>query len=325
MVRKVTLGAVQPPLCKRETFAAVREAHLDAVAGLLAEAAGRAARLAVLPEMLNVVGAAQHSMSYREAAEPIDGQTVETVRQLASRYDLAVVLPIYRLDDAGQMRNTAVVIDGQGDVLGWYDKVHPTRGEIASGVVPGDTWPVFDLGFARLGVMICHDNSFVESARCLALAGAEIIAWPHVQSGWGDVMWDITLRSRAIDNGVYLISSCYAVRGAGAWRPGMMVGRSGVVAPDGHIMAEMAREAGVATATVDLDDPRLVHSFSIAGEFPFDEEFRRDRRPNTYGLLVAEPKTLPTIVRPSAPAAVMKTAAPAPNVRQPAPVGAGPG
>jgi predicted amidohydrolase len=323
-VRKVTLGAVQPPLCKRGSFEAVREAHLDAVVGLLAEAAGRGTQLAVLPEMLNVLGAAQHGVGYREASETLEGRTVETVRRLAAGHGLAVVLPIYRLDDAGQMRNSAVVIDGQGRVLGCYDKVHPTRGEIASGAVPGDTWPVFDLGFARLGVMICHDNSFVESARCLALAGAEIIAWPHVQSGWGDVMWDITLRSRAIDNGVYLVSSCYAVRGTGAWRPGMMVGRSGVVAPDGHIMAEMAREAGVATATVDLDDPRLVHSFSIAGEFPFDEEIRRDRRPDTYGLLVAAPATLPVINRQGASGAAPETATPAPEVRQPAVAGASP-
>ena len=199
-----------------------------------------------------------------------------------------MVLPIYRLDAAGRLRNTAVVIDRHGQITGCYDKVHPTRNEMSpKGVVAGAGWPVFALEWGRLGVMICHDNSFVESARCLALEGAEVIAWPHVQSGAGDVVWDITLRSRAIDNGVYLVSSCYAVRGEGAWRPGLMVGRSGVVGEDGTVLAEMSREVGVATATVDLDRPRLVHSWTRGGEYPYAEEFRADRRPDTYGVLTA--------------------------------------
>lgn len=290
MTRKVTLSAVQPPLLRRDTVEEARAAHLAAVTELLLEAAARNTDLAVLPEHLNVVGAPIDQVDgYRVAAETLEGATVQAIRRLAASHRMAVVLPIYRMDDGGRLRNSAVVIDRAGQIAGCYDKVHPTRGECSPrGVVPGDTWPVFDLGFGQVGVMICHDNSFVESARCLALNGAEIIAWPHVQSGWGDVVWDITLRSRAIDNGVYLVSSCFAVRGEGAWRPGMMVGRSGVVGQDGAILAEMSREVGVATTTVDLDQQRLVHSWSVAGEYPYVEEFRKDRRPDTYGVLASK-------------------------------------
>ncbi|HEX2184136.1 MAG TPA: carbon-nitrogen hydrolase family protein, partial [Chloroflexota bacterium] len=268
VAREVTLAAVQVPLVRGGSVEEARRGHLDAVAGLLAEAGRRGAHLAVLPELLNLMGAALPPDGYAAAAETLDGETVTTVRRLAAGQGVAVVLPIYRLDERQRLRNSAVVIDRAGEIAGCYDKVHPTRGEMGHGVVAGDTWPVFELDFGRVGVMICHDNSFVESARCLALGGAEIIAWPHVQSGWGDVVWDITLRSRAIDNGVYLVSSCYAVRGDGAWRPGMMVGRSGIVGQDGFILAEMSREAGVATATVDLDRQRLVHSWSTAGRRP---------------------------------------------------------
>jgi predicted amidohydrolase len=288
VAREVTLGAVQVPLVRGASVEEARRRHLEAVAGLLMEAGRRGAHLAVLPEMLNLMGAALPADGYAAAAETLDGETVTAVRRLAADQGMAVVLPIYRLDEGWRLRNSAVVIDRAGEIAGCYDKVHPTRSEMGHGVVAGDTWPVFELDFGRVGVMICHDNSFVESARCLALGGAEIIAWPHVQSGWGDVVWDITLRSRAIDNGVYLVSSCYAVRGDGAWRPGMMVGRSGIVGQDGFILAEMSREAGVATATVDLDRQRLVHSWSTAGEYPYAEEFRIDRRPETYGRLTAQ-------------------------------------
>jgi N-carbamoylputrescine amidase len=285
----VTLSAIQPPLARRDRLADAQAAQLAAAKELLAEAAGRGAHLAVLPEVFNLIGAPLQPADYRAHAETVDGPFTTAIRDLAREHRLAIVLPIYRLDDDGRLRNSAVVIDRRGEVAGCYDKVHPTRGEQERGVVAGDSWPVFELDFgharATVGVMVCHDNSFVESARCLALAGAEIICWPHVQSGWGDIVWDITLRSRAIDNGVFLVSSCYAVRGEGAWRPGLMVGRSGVVGQDVFILAEMARDPGVATATVDLDDRRLVHSWTRSGEFPYADEFRADRRPDTYGVL----------------------------------------
>ncbi len=285
MTRKVTLSAIQPPLLRRDTLEEARAAHLEVATDLLLEATSRNTDLAVLPENLNMVGANVGEGDYSSEAETLDGPFTAAIRRLAAAHRMAVVLPVYRVDEAGRLRNSAVVIDKSGRVAGCYDKVHPTRGEIERGVVAGDTWPVFELDFGRVGVMTCHDNSFVESARCLALNGAEIIAWPHVQSGWGDVVWDITLRSRAIDNGVYLVSSCFAVRGEGAWRPGMMVGRSGVVGQDGAILAEMSRDVGVATASVDLDAPRLVHSWTRSGEYPYAEEFRADRRPDTYGAL----------------------------------------
>lgn len=290
MTRKVTLSAVQPPLLKHESLPEAQAAHLAAVTELLLAAASRDTDLAVLPEHLNLVGAPLRTEEYRTGAETLEGPFTTTMRRLAASHRMAIVLPIYRVDDAGRLRNTAVVIDRSGAISGCYDKVHPTRGEMdPRGVTAGASWPVFDLEWGKLGVMICHDNSFVESARCLALNGAEVIAWPHVQSGWGDVVWDITLRSRAIDNGVHLVSSCFAVRGEGAWRPGMMVGRSGVVGHDGAILAEMSRDVGVATATVDLDQPRLVHSWTRGGEYPYAEEFRTDRRPDTYGALT-EPR-----------------------------------
>lgn len=292
MPRKVTLSAIQPPLLKRDSLQAAQAAHLEAVTDLLLEAAGRSTDLAVLPEHLNLVGASlRGDGAYRAAAETVDGPFTAAIRRIAAAHRMAIVLPIYRIDEHGHLRNSAVVIGKNGQIVGSYDKVHPTRGEIDRGVLPGDTWPVFDLDFghtsARLGIMICHDNSFVESARCLALNGAELVAWPHVQSGWGDIVWDITLRSRAIDNGVHLVSSCFAVRGDGAWKPGMMMGRSNVVGQDGFILAELSRDPGVATATVDLDQQRLVHSWTRGGEFPYVEEFRTDRRPDTYAAITA--------------------------------------
>jgi len=291
MSRPVVLSAVQPPAGHAPTPQELRRQRIGLLEELLRQAAARGSHLALFPEVFNTYGLSG-GVPLRAAAEPLEGETVSAARECARRCQTAVVLPIDRLAPDGRLFNTAVFIDRHGAIVGLYDKVHPTRSELAAGKSAGDRFPVFTLDLAlglaaRVGAMICHDNSFVESARCLALAGAEIICWPHVQSGWGDIVSDITLRSRAIDNGVWLVASCYSVRGPGAWRPGMMVGRSSVVGQDGFILAEVAREVGVATAAVDLDELRLVHSFTTSGEFPFRQVMLGDRRPDAYGLLAA--------------------------------------
>jgi predicted amidohydrolase len=291
MTRIVTLSALQPALTVTTSLVSLQTHRLGLLQHLLDTSRQRGTHLALVPEMFNTFGLPAE-IPLAEAAEPIDGHFVAAVRDMAAGYGIALVLPIdARID--GAIWNCAVVIDARGEIAGIYCKVHPTRAELAAGRSAGAEFPVFDVAMhngtkVRVGVQICHDNSFVESARCLALNGAEVICWPHVQSGWGDVIWDITLRSRAIDNGVWLLSSCYAVRGNGAWRPGMMVGRSGLVAPDGTILADIGRDPGVATATIDLDVPRLVHSWSTDQDAPFVEEVRRDRRPDAYRSIVED-------------------------------------
>ena len=125
------------------------------------------------------------------------------------------------------------------------------------GIVPGESWPVFELDFGRIGVQICHDNSFPESARCLTLNGAEIIFWPHVMSGWGGEFMDILLRSPAIHNGIYHVPVCFGNQPGTAWRPGMLIGRSSIIGPDGTICADAGRYPGIAMAWIDLDAPRV--------------------------------------------------------------------
>jgi predicted amidohydrolase len=293
MTREITLSALQPPFARdpAATPASIRAARIDQMRDYLETAARRGSQLALLPELFNDFGLPAPLLP-RDAAEPLDGETVTAARELAQRLRTAIVLPIDALDDAGRVWNLAVAIDFRGEIAGIYRKVHPTRAELADGRSAGCDFPVFDVEVApgvsvRTGIMICHDNSFPEAARCLALNGAELICWPHVQSGWGDIIWDITLRSRAIDNGVWLLSSCYAVRGEKSWMPGMMVGRSGIVAPDGFILSEVARDPGIATVTVDFDQPRLVAGWSEDADYPFVTEIRRDRRPDAYGPIVA--------------------------------------
>lgn len=296
-MRSVTIAAVQPPNRRDGATLEEQEASNVAIAfGLMEEAVARGARLICLPEHFATTGLAKDPATAMDLAESEDGPLAARLSAFAGTHRVNLVAPVHARDGISR-RNAAWVFGADGELVGRYFKVHCTRGERERGIVPGDEWPVFSLDIGRIGVMICHDNSWPEAARCLALNGAEIVCWPHVQSGWGDVAWDITLRSRAIDSGVFLLSSCYGVADEVAWRPGMMVGRSSIVGPDGTVVADTGRLPGVATALVDLDRPLWKHDFSERGDLDFRADLVVDRRPDTYAPLVRVPHPDPLPVR----------------------------
>ncbi len=286
MSRKVIISTVQlptPSYSKNVSVKRMREENLKAACSWLEVAGKRMSDIVSLGETFTTIGA-PGKYDYQELAEKVPGQTVDRCSMIARKYKMNIIAPILGLCER-RLRNVALVIDRKGKLMGEYYKVHCTMGERKNGVVPGDEFKVFDMDFGRIGVMICHDNSFPESARVLALKGAEVIFWPHVQGGWGEVAWEAVLRSRAIDNSVHLVSSAYGVPDDRAWRPGMITGRSGIVAPDGLIIAEMGRKIGVVTAEVDLDKPRIAHCFTMEGEHEFKKDMLRDRRPDTYRVI----------------------------------------
>jgi predicted amidohydrolase len=214
---------------------------------------------------------------------------------LAAAHRMNVVLPVAGLVD-GVRRNVALVIDRSGAIIGHYLKVHPTRREMSDGVVPGGDFPVFNLDFGCVGVAICHDLSFPESTRVLALRGAEVIVWPTWWSGWGEELCYAVIRSRAIDNGAWLVTASFGIPDDQAWRPGMILGRSGVIGPDGLILSNAGRYVGMAVTEIDLDKPRLAHGFAWNEDGDFWTAVLADRRPDAYG-----PITAPEFVIPAEP------------------------
>lgn len=226
--------------------------------------------------------------------DAIDGTFTRQAAALAAKYKTNLILPIAGLVD-GVRRNVALVIDRGGAVVGHYLKVHPTRREMSDGAVPGDDLPVFNLDFGCVGVAICHDLSFPESTRVLALRGAEIIVWPTWWSGWGEELCYAVIRSRAIDNGVWLVTSSFGIREQEAWRPGMILGRSGVIGPDGQILSNAGRYVGMVISEVDLDKTRLAHSFAWNEDGDFWTAVLADRRPDVYGAITDPSLVIPAV------------------------------
>lgn len=284
-MRNVTVAAIQPPNQRDGGTPIEQKAHNVRIAfRLMEDAARRDVDLICLPETFPTVGVTITPTSALGLAEEEGGKLSQRLCAFARQHRVNIVAPV--LGRYGEtLRNSAWMISREGEHIGRYFKVHLTNPEAEWGVVAGEEWPVFQLDFAKVGVMTCLDNSFPESARCLTLEGADIICWPHIESGWGEIEWDITLRSRAIDNATYIISACHGVPDDTAWEPGLMVGRSGVVGPDGTIVADGGRRAGVVSATIDLDYVLRKRDFGYAGEVVFKATMLRFRRPDTYTQL----------------------------------------
>jgi predicted amidohydrolase len=185
----------------------------------------------VLGEMINHVGV---SGSLDSVAEPVPGPTTERLGELARRHSTYIAFSVVEREGA-DLFNAGILLDRSGKIAGKYRKVQLPFEELSAGVAPGDSFPVFTTDFGKVGIMICHDASFVEPARELALNGAELILLPI----WGGRQ--PLVRARAIENGVYLAAAGYDYD-------------SEIVDPLGHVLASIPHDkgAGVAVAEIDL-------------------------------------------------------------------------
>jgi len=286
MPRNVKIAALQlPAWTEGETDTERKRFQVDAVMYWLEEAGKQGADLVCMGE---------HCTGKQPFEDAYTGPTTRMVQSMAARYKMHIIFPILGLID-GLLRNTALVIDDHGEIVGHYDKVHPIRSEMSSGIVPGNDFPVFDLAFGRVGVCICHDLSFPESTRVLGLRGAEIIVWPTWWSGWGEELCYAVIKSRAIDNGAWIVTASFGIEDQKAWRPGMVLARSGVIGPDGLIISSAGRYVGMSIATVDLDKPRIAHSFTWDEDGDFRESVLGDRRPDAYGPLTEPSYVIPAM------------------------------
>jgi deaminated glutathione amidase len=230
-----------------------------AKAAAMADDAAPAADLVVLPEYVQFRGADD---GYRSSARPIPGPTTAPFAEIARQHGTWILGGSHAElgDDPGRPYNTAVLFDRSGRLAATYRKLHlfdvavddgPADTESAR-VSPGDRAVVAAVDDTRLGLSICYDLRFPELYRALALAGAEVLAVPAVFTArTGRDHWEVLLRSRAIENGAWVI----AAAGCGAGGPGAIPawGHSLVVDPWGRVVADGGDGEGITRADLDLD------------------------------------------------------------------------
>jgi N-carbamoylputrescine amidase len=206
------------------------------------------------------------------------------MQELAKRHNMVIVVPIYEEESPGVYYNTAAVIDADGTYLGKYRKNHIPH--VAPGFCekfyfkPGNLgYPVFETQYAQVGVYICYDRHFPEGARELGLNGAEIVFNPSATvAGLSEYLWKLEQPAHAVAN-AYFVGAINRVGHEQPWDIGEFYGQSYFCDPRGQFLVNASRDkTELVTAELDLDKVREVRNIW---------QFYRDRRPETYGGLVA--------------------------------------
>lgn len=250
-------------------------ANLETALGLIDRAAAAGARVVALPEVWTYLGPADEN---RDNAEPIPGPTIELLAERARRHRIYLHAgSMYELRTGEPLvRNTTAVLDPDGTLIASYSKIHMfdvvldgvASYEESATVAPGDELVTFDVDGVTVGLAICYDLRFPELFRILALRGAEVIVLPAAFTmTTGKDHWEVLLRARAIENGVYMLAPAQV----GQHPPGnWCYGRSLIVDPWGTVLATAPDQETVITADADLDALRRVRRQvpSLANRMP---------------------------------------------------------
>lgn len=177
-MREVTIAAIQMS-CSRD----VNE-NIEKAAKLIRAAAEAGAQI-ILPSELfeRQYFCQERRYDYYDYAKPLsENDAVQSMKALAK--ELGVVIPVsfYEAGEGRQLFNSVAVIDADGEVLGIYRKTHIPDDHYYQEkfyFTPGNTgFKAFKTRYATIGVGICWDQWFPETARCMALQGAELLFYP---------------------------------------------------------------------------------------------------------------------------------------------------
>jgi predicted amidohydrolase len=247
----------------------------------LAEAAGGGAHLVVFPEC----ALSGYGFSSREEgmahAVAIDGPAVKAVIAACAQARCHAIFGMLERDGS-RLFNACVLVGPEG-VVGSYRKVHLPYLGIDMFVDPGDRpFAVHDAGGIRVGMHICYDGSFPESARVLSLLGADLLVLPTNWPTHSECAAEHMIPTRAMENTVYAM----AVNRVGEESGFRFIGSSSIVDPHGRVLARAGADTDeVIVAEIDPARARQKHLVRVPGR----HEINRigDRRPRFYEVLAA--------------------------------------
>jgi predicted amidohydrolase len=234
--------------------------NLARAEALIAEAAGRGARIIGLPENFALFTAREEDKL--AAREAIDGKGPILAAMIAAarRHRVDLILGGMPEEAAGERSyNTCVYVDASGAIVATYRKIHLFDVHIPDGasyaesasVAPGDGPVLVDTPAGKLGLSVCYDLRFPELYRELARRGAQILTVPAAFTlHTGRDHWHVLLRARAIENLCYVLAPAQLGRHT---EKRVTYGHALIVDPWGQVLAEVGDHEGVAVAEIDLE------------------------------------------------------------------------
>jgi predicted amidohydrolase len=257
--------------------------NLAAIRARLREAAGRGARFIVFPECALTGYCFTSKEEAWPHAETLPGPATEAVA--ADCKELGVWAAFGLLERAGDDLFNACALVGPEGLVAGYRKIHLPCLGVDRFTTPGDRpFAVHDLGGLRVGMLICYDGSFPESARILMLLGADLVVLPTNFPTGALATVKYLVQPRAAENQIYYA----AVNRVGEERGFSFIGRSRIVNVDGELLAASEDEQP-AVLYADIEPARARDKHIVKIPKAYEVHRVRDRRPELYGPLVGKP------------------------------------
>ncbi|MCL5958593.1 MAG: carbon-nitrogen hydrolase family protein [Chloroflexi bacterium] len=259
---------------KQRMELADKMANIETVASLVDETCGRGPTDLILMPEFAFTGPIS-TLSDPEALVVSDARVdpaFQTFSASARAHRAAIVIPIFLRELDGSFSNCACWIDERGNLAGVYRKIHPFPPEKGS-IRPGADVETIDTKFGPVGMQICYDVAFPETARLLALKGAGVLVYPTFAEDGVMDYFEPLARARAIENQVFVVLA----NGVGTHpRTGNpLSGRSLIATPSGSVHGLGTGEK-VENITLDLSQVAKTRQvwFTLV-----------DRNPRAYGGL----------------------------------------
>lgn len=224
---------------------------------MIKEAAQNGAEVIALPEMWSCPYSKKYFHSFAEAE---NGESLEAMSRWARENKVVLIGGSIPEKCGDKLYNTCFVFNENGEVIARHRKIHLFDVDIEGGIrfkesnnfAAGEDITVFDTKYGRMGVLICFDMRFPELVRAMANRGAELIFCPaQFNMTTGPKHWELTIRSRAMDNELYYVGAS-AARYEGfdyeCW------GHSTVAGPFGMVEATCDETEQILYCDVDLNE-----------------------------------------------------------------------
>lgn len=261
-----------------------KEKNIRQLEDILASGKTEGADLVTLPEMF---ACPYETGNFPLYAEPEGGPSWQQLSALAKKYGIylsAGSMPESESGDISRPRvyNTAYVFDREGRQIGKHRKAHLFDINVSGGqcfkesdtLSPGNKIGCFETEFGKIGLCVCYDFRFPETARLMAQDGAKVILVPAAfNMTTGPAHWELMFRQRAVE------SQCFVIGTAPARDTGSSYvswGHSIAVDPWGTILTQMDEKEGIRAVTLDLD-----YLEKVRNELPL----LRHRRTDLYELV----------------------------------------
>jgi predicted amidohydrolase len=275
MSNPVTIAIAQIDI----TFAD-REMNLARMIHVLGETATKGAKLTVFPEAALTGYCFDSLEEARPHAEPIPGPSTKRLSGVCRELGVFAIYGLLEADD--QRLFNACVLVGPDGVVGSYRKIHlPYLGMDRFTTLGDRPFAIHEAAGMRIGMHICYDGGFPESARVMTLLGADLVVLPTNWPPGAECMAGCAVNTRAMENNIYY-AACDRV---GDERGFHFIGLSKICDPSGRALAEATHDREeIIYAQIDVEKARQKKIVRVPKLHEIDRI--RDRRPEMYGEIV---------------------------------------